>query len=119
MDGTFRMEGPLVLSEGSYVSDAMFESLEEGSHKSWAIGIFGQPDQRTTLEDGSELWRWTFLQTQTDIGVNPSLLSLGDGKDEKGKTAEEAMMSSQSSKTVITNTYVHIVRDRVEAKWRG
>jgi len=118
MEGKLQLEGPLTLSEGSYVGSEMFDRLEVGSDAMWAIALFGEPERRTTLGDGSSVWRWTFRHYAMDTSLSPSLLSVGDraGRDEDAQA--DAERTGGPERMTITNTYVHVVDGRVDSKWQ-
>lgn len=103
-----RIEGPLVFSDGSYISDENFARLEVGSDAGWAVALFGEPDQRTTLSDGTEVWRWQFRH----VGTNPSLVSIGEG-DVENPTSPDL------KSTMVVTTFVHVRDGLVIDKWRG
>ncbi len=103
------LEGPLSFTRGSYISDETFDRLRVGEDASWAIATFGEPEQRTRLADGSEVWRWTFQHVHTD----PSLLSIGTS------TGEEEAKEPRVRNVQIINTYVHVRAGVLVEKWRG
>ena len=117
LEGKVQLEGPLTLSEGPYVGREMFDRLEVGSDAMWAIALFGEPTQRTTLSDGSRVWRWTFRHLALDTSISPSLLSVGRASEDAGSDDEDAR-DHEPARMTITNTYVRVVDDRIDAKWR-
>ncbi|MGD9692752.1 MAG: hypothetical protein AB7G17_05875 [Phycisphaerales bacterium] len=110
VEGTMKLEGPLTLTQGSYISDATYDRLAIGDDSQWALAMFGKPDQKTMLADGSEVWRWTFQHMHTD----PSLLSIGKGKDSDEPTEQPEVQNVR-----FINTYVHVRSGEVVDKWRG
>ena len=118
MEGKLQLEGPLTLSEGSYVGSEMFDRLEVGSDAMWSVALFGEPDQRTTLGDGSSVWRWTFRHYAMDTSLSPSLLlSPTESSDDDDAEADPEKVR-EPERTTITNTYVHVVHGRVDSKWQ-
>ena len=54
---------------GTEVNDATFNRIEPGTTtRQWILGTLGQPTTQTTLEDGSELWKWSFARTRSSSG---------------------------------------------------
>lgn len=62
---------------GSYVSHRTFNQVEPGvTTVSWVKGTMGEPTSKTTLEDGSELWKYAYTKTKNSNG---SLLFVFNG----------------------------------------
>ena len=113
-EGKMSVEGPLTMTEGTYISDRAFDRLEVGSESAWAIALFGEPEQKTQLSDGAEVWRWDFRH----VGIDPSLLNFGGGSDTKSD--EEGENSMPDLRNVqFSSTYVLIREGRIADKWRG
>lgn len=111
VQGKFTLEGPLTTTEGTYISDRTYELLDVGAEQAWAVALFGEPDHRTTLSDGAEIWRWTFRH----IGLDPTLLSFGGGDE---KDSEDGLDTGASNVSIRT-TFVLIREGRIADKWRG
>ena len=76
-----QLQGPSVEYEGVYVSDALLERLQVGTTTAdWVTAVLGEPTSRTTLGDGSEIWKWTYrpIRHQTSL---ISLLGQGDEEE--------------------------------------
>lgn len=58
------MQMPSVIYDGTYISEEQFKWIEEGETTGeWVIAALGEPDFKSTLSDGSEIWRWSFRPT--------------------------------------------------------
>lgn len=69
------MSGCLITSRnhedftGTEISDATFNRIEPGTTtRQWILATLGQPTTQTTLEDGSEIWKWTYSRTRSSSG---------------------------------------------------
>lgn len=111
-DGAMRLEGPIqiqmagpsVTYEGTYVSEALFDQIDEGKTSGeWVLAALGEPDAMTSLSDGTELWRWSY-QPVTQQGALITVWQTG-GKDEPN--------IKQSI------TLIQLKNGLVAAKWRG
>jgi hypothetical protein len=77
---TIQLEGPSVEYEGTYVSEALIERIQLGTTGAdWILAVVGEPQSRTTLDDGSEIWKWVYRPT----GSQQSLVSLLGQDEEK------------------------------------
>lgn len=115
LEGNFTVEGPLNVSEGSYVGRRTFERLDVGADAKRAIALFGEPDATTELADGSSVWRWSFKHYSIDPSLSPALLSLG-GEDESADS--EGDDENSPPRMMFLNTYVHVVDAEVVSKWQ-
>ncbi len=54
---------------GTYVSEATFNQIEPGvTTKQWVLGTLGEPSLKTNLENGEELWKWSYCKTKQSSG---------------------------------------------------
>lgn len=67
--GSMRLEGPVqiqlsgpsVTYSGTYVSEALFARVKANvTRDEWILAVLGEPDFRSRLSDGSEIWRWSY-----------------------------------------------------------
>lgn len=72
---TLTLSGCLISSHsnenfsGKYVSTRTFNEVEPGvTTVSWVKGTMGEPTSKTTLEDGSELWKYSYTKTKSSSG---------------------------------------------------
>ncbi len=57
------------ISTGTKVSSQTFSQIEPGvTTEAWIKGTLGAPTTKTTLEDGSELWKYTYTRTKHSNG---------------------------------------------------
>lgn len=102
MTSPIRIEGPMIVYEGSYISDELFERIEPGkTTEDWVIALLGEPTSRFTLDDGSEVWKWVYREQ----GYNTSILKLTG--DEESPTLPQVL------------TFVRMDGNTVIEKWRG
>ncbi len=51
-----RVEGPMMVFEGMYISDALFERIKVGeTTEDWVIALLGEPTTISELDDGTEV----------------------------------------------------------------
>jgi hypothetical protein len=99
---TMEVRGPSVSYEGTYVSDGLYELVEEGvTSETWIVAAFGEPDRRVELEDGSALLVWEYNLTAVE-GSGLNIVDFGD----EGKPAK-------------LTTLAHVANAIVIKKWRG
>ena len=54
---------------GTYVSEATFNQIEPGvTTRQWVLGTLGEPSLKTRLENGEELWKWSYCKTKQSSG---------------------------------------------------
>jgi len=85
---------------GSYISQQTFEQVAPGKKKEFVVAVLGEPSTKTSLSDGTEIWKWMFRQKETRSG---SFLFVFSGDD----TTETE-----------TSTYVLFKDDVVTQAWR-
>lgn len=67
---------------GNYVSDETLKQIEPGkTTASWVRATLGQPSRVEKLEDGTELWRYTYTERKDSSGA-VFLVFAGDDKKE-------------------------------------
>jgi outer membrane protein assembly factor BamE (lipoprotein component of BamABCDE complex) len=55
---------------GTYVSDQTFGQIQAGvTTRQWVMGTLGEPTCKTTLENGEELWKWTYSKVKRSSGA--------------------------------------------------
>jgi hypothetical protein len=55
---------------GTQVSESTFGQIQTGATtKQWVLGSLGDPTQKTTLDDGGELWKWSYTKTKSSSGA--------------------------------------------------
>ncbi len=68
---------------GRYISDSSLDRVEVGKTKQdFVKATLGEPTCRSTLDDGSEVWRWDYKKTTSGNGT-VFLLFSGDNHNEK------------------------------------
>ncbi|MDX2115843.1 MAG: hypothetical protein SFZ24_09545 [Planctomycetota bacterium] len=111
MDGTMRLEGPIQMQtsftgpsvsyNGTYISDALLERVEPGTTRAdWILAVFGEPDQRAMLTDGTEIWKWTYRPSSQEL----SMVSLFGNSEDKPASAAR-------------NVFVHLAENTVLEAW--
>ncbi|MBL9118771.1 MAG: hypothetical protein JNL80_02515 [Phycisphaerae bacterium] len=72
LQGPIRMEisGPSINYSGTYVSEALFDHIDAGETKAdWILAVLGEPDARTGLNDGTEIWRWAYQPNREQLAA--------------------------------------------------
>jgi hypothetical protein len=97
-----RVEGPMMVFEGHYISDELFERIKLNETTSdWVLALLGDPTSQTTLDDGTEVWKWIYREQ----GINTSILQLTSSDD--APTLPQML------------TFVRLREGTVIDKWRG
>lgn len=105
-----QLQGPTIKYEGTYISDELLELVQVGkTGDDWVLAVFGEPNARGELRDGTQIWRWTYkpVQQQTDMIEMFSLF--GGGKDDEKKEPRLA------TRTV----FLQLSNQVVIQKWKG
>lgn len=51
----------MVEYEGTWVGEELLDHVDvKETRADWVLAVFGKPDARAELGDGSEIWRWTY-----------------------------------------------------------
>ncbi|MBL8763087.1 MAG: hypothetical protein JNM07_02315 [Phycisphaerae bacterium] len=54
---------------GAYIGPSTFAQVEAGITKTdWVLAAMGEPTTRSKLDDGSEIWRWSYTRRTTSSG---------------------------------------------------
>lgn len=86
---------------GKQVSDATFNRIQPGvTTTEWIQGTLGEPSTKSTLSDGTEVWKWSYTKTKASSGT---VLFLFGGS---------------SSKTTAGSAYVEAKNGIVTKAWR-
>src|SRR5262249_4578870 len=54
---------------GKYVSAETLAHVEPGKSQEYVIAVLGDPTSKTSLSDGTEIWRWTWRERKTSSGA--------------------------------------------------
>lgn len=101
---TIQIQGPSVEYEGTYISEALMERVQLGTTTGeWILAVIGEPQARTAMSDGSEIWKWVYRPT----GSQGSLVNLLGQSDEKKPQPQPI------------TAFVRIKDGVVVDKWRG
>ena len=66
---------------GAYVPETTFSQIEPGkTTEDWVEATLGKPTSKSNLKDGSQLWKWTYVEKKTSSGAIFILLSASDNK---------------------------------------
>ena len=98
-----RMEGPSVRYDGTYVPEGLFGYVVAGKTRiDWVRAAIGEPDQSTTLDDQSVIWKWAYVPVEQQV----SLLQVLSGTQDEPKLQPAI-------------TIMRIQDGVVVEKWRG
>jgi hypothetical protein len=98
-----QVQGPIVKYEGTYISDDLFGQIQVSkATDDWILAVLGEPDARSTLRNGTEIWRWTYRPTEQQA----SIVELWT------KTEKEPKLAARS-------VFLQIKSGVVIEKWKG
>jgi hypothetical protein len=89
--------------EGTMITLPVFNMVEVGSSAEYAYALFGDPDFKSTLSDGSSVWRYAYRPKSQSGGL---LGAFGSSNKEEPKPEH-------------VTTLVFIRDNKVSGKWRG
>lgn len=80
LSGAFKLEGPIQIQmqlqgptvkyDGVYVSDKLLDRVEVGKTRpDWLIAVLGEPTGKAPLDDGSEIWKWSYRPLEQEASV--------------------------------------------------
>ncbi len=79
------LQGPTITYAGTYVSEKLLEQVQEQrTTGEWVLAVFGEPDERKALSDGSEIWKWHYRPTEESALA----FSLFGGDKDKPRTPQ-------------------------------
>jgi outer membrane protein assembly factor BamE (lipoprotein component of BamABCDE complex) len=65
-----QVQGPVIRYEGTYISDELLEQVQDGkTTDDWVLAVFGEPNARADLRDGTTIWRWTYKPIEQQASV--------------------------------------------------
>jgi hypothetical protein len=98
-----QMQGPTVRYEGTYISDELFEYIKVGeATDEWVTAVFGAADAKTELQDGTEIWRWTYRPVE-----------------QQSSMVEVFSESEKEPKLATRSVFVRLRARLVIEKWKG
>lgn len=98
-----QMQGPTIRYDGTYISDELLEHVEIGkATDEWILAVFGEPDARSQLKDGSEIWRWTYRPVEQQASV----VEVFSGSEKEPKLATRSV-------------FIEFRENIVVKKWKG
>lgn len=54
---------------GTYVGRNTFAQIEPGTTTTeWLLAVVGPPDSKTALDNGDEIWKWSYTQSRSSRG---------------------------------------------------
>src|SRR5688572_6717576 len=66
---------------GKYVSDRTWRQIDEGeTSAAWVEATLGEPTDRKRMDDGTEIWKWTYTEHKNSSG---HIFFLFDGSSNK------------------------------------
>ena len=75
---------------GTYVADATLNKIEPGkTEASWVVATLGQPNEKTQLETGHELWKYSYRETKNSSGFVFLVIGVSDEKVTDGRAFVE------------------------------
>jgi len=55
-------------ASGRYIGEKTFEQVSPGKTKEFVLAVLGEPETRTPLSDGTEIWKWIYRQKKKESG---------------------------------------------------
>lgn len=72
---------------GQYVGPATFNEIEPGvTTVDWVRGVLGEPTTKTSLADGSEIWKWSYTRKRSSAGGVFLLIGSSSAEETVGAT---------------------------------
>jgi hypothetical protein len=72
---------------GEYIGPATFHQIEPGvTTVDWVRAVMGEPTSRARLEDGSEIWKWSYERKHSSHGGVFLLVGGSSREETKGAT---------------------------------
>jgi outer membrane protein assembly factor BamE (lipoprotein component of BamABCDE complex) len=71
---------------GVEVSRETLAQVEPGRKKDFVIALLGEPTSRTTLEGGTEIWKWTYTEKRVRRGSLFLILDSDTTQERNGAT---------------------------------
>jgi hypothetical protein len=85
---------------GHYVSSAAFSEIKPGhTTGEWVRATLGEPPSRSRLQDGAEIWKWSYTETRDGEG---RIFLLFSGTDH---TTTESSAFVEVKDGVVTNKW--------------
>ena len=53
---------------GTYVGPETIAQIEPGKSASYVVALLGEPSSKTRLDDGGELWKWSYVERKESRG---------------------------------------------------
>src|SRR5688572_24662206 len=75
---------------GKYVSDRTWRQIDEGeTSAAWVEATLGEPSERKRLDDGTEIWKWTYTEHKNSSGHVFLLFDGSSNKETQGAAIVE------------------------------
>jgi outer membrane protein assembly factor BamE (lipoprotein component of BamABCDE complex) len=86
MPGCIASGSSHVSSEGRYIGHDTLTKIEPGeTTKEWVLAVLGTPTNQTTLDDGTQIWKWSSKKVTKSKG-SVFLLVRGSSRDVTERT---------------------------------
>ncbi len=86
MNGCLVSSSSNVTHTGTNVGDSTWAQVVPGKSMSWVAAVLGEPTSKQKLDDGSEIWKWTYTE-RTDNSGAVFLIFGGSSSHENSHTA--------------------------------
>jgi outer membrane protein assembly factor BamE (lipoprotein component of BamABCDE complex) len=71
--------------EGRYVSQETLAQIETGRSKAYVLALIGEPSEKKTVDEHTELWSWSYTE-RTDSGGHVIFILSSDRSTETQRT---------------------------------
>jgi len=85
---------------GNYVSPETFEQVKVGTSTEYVTAILGEPSSKSTLSDGTEIWKWRYTEVRESHG------------------GVIFVVNSRKTTDSVHNSYVEFQDGKVARAWR-
>lgn len=98
-----QVQGPTIRYEGTYISDELLDIVKIGTTTDdWILAVMGEPDARTTLRNGTDIWRWTYKPIE-----------------QQGSMVEVFTRTEKEPKLAARSVFVQLREGIAIEKWKG
>lgn len=94
-----QLQGPTIKYDGVFVSEKLLERVAIGkTGADWLTAVLGEPTGKATLDDGSEIWKWSYRPLEQEASV---VSVFGGGEQEEPKLQPSTSFVRLKDKVVV------------------
>jgi outer membrane protein assembly factor BamE (lipoprotein component of BamABCDE complex) len=65
LSGCIATQSSNVNIAGKTIPDDVYTQIQPGKDKDFVVGLIGEPFKKITEDNGTEVWRWNYVETKT------------------------------------------------------